>query len=213
MPDDGGAAKNIVNLAEWIEARTPGDETGGGGAGPPPGGPPAGEEPEAFYASDDFLAMQLVDALAPDLAYVANWGQWLIWRDSYWRREHTLALFTHARRICRMVRKALDATPAVLRGLESAKTVAAAVGLARSDPRVLSSEAIWDTDWHLLNCPGGIVDLRTGVLMGSDRDRRMTQLAGATPQGDCPHWRRFLKEVTGGNQAYEDYLQRLVGFH
>jgi putative DNA primase/helicase len=37
-------------------------------------------------------------------------------------------------------------------------------------------------------------------------------MTGAAPYGDCPHWRRFLEEVTGGDEEYQRYLQRLAGY-
>ena len=52
----------------------------------------------------------------------------------------------------------------------------------------------------------------TGQLHRHARHQLMTQMAGAAPEGDCPTWRRFLGELTDGDQAYQDYLQRLVGY-
>jgi putative DNA primase/helicase len=41
----------------------------------------------------------------------------------------------------------------------------------------------------------------------------MRRLAGAAPKGGgCPGWLQFLGILTGGNRAYQDYLQRLVGY-
>jgi putative DNA primase/helicase len=44
------------------------------------------------------------------------------------------------------------------------------------------------------------------------RDRRMTKVTTATPRGDCPVWRNFLVNVTGGDEELQDYLQRVVGY-
>ncbi len=49
------------------------------------------------------------------------------------------------------------------------------------------------------NTPGGVVDLRTGRQRPHDRADRMTKITTATPGGDCPTWRQFLDEVTGGD--------------
>ena len=40
----------------------------------------------------------------------------------------------------------------------------------------------------------------------------MTKITTATPGGDCPTWRRFLDEVTGGDVELQAYLQRMVGY-
>ena len=39
----------------------------------------------------------------------------------------------------------------------------------------------------------------------------MTKITTATPGGDCPIWRQFLDEVTGGDKELQAYLQRMVG--
>jgi hypothetical protein len=36
----------------------------------------------------------------------------------------------------------------------------------------------------------------------------MTKITTATPRGDCPQWRAFLSDVTGGDQNLQDYLQQ-----
>jgi len=40
----------------------------------------------------------------------------------------------------------------------------------------------------------------------------MTKITTATPGGDCPTWRRFLAEVTGGDADLQAYLQRVSGY-
>jgi putative DNA primase/helicase len=40
----------------------------------------------------------------------------------------------------------------------------------------------------------------------------MTKITTATPRGECPQWRSFLSDVTGGDQNLQDYLQRMVGY-
>jgi phage/plasmid-associated DNA primase len=40
----------------------------------------------------------------------------------------------------------------------------------------------------------------------------MTKITAVAPGGDCPLWRRFLTEITGGNKDLEDFLQRIAGY-
>jgi putative DNA primase/helicase len=221
------AAETVADLRSWREARAAGqskpkfedDGEGDGGGGEPPdegGGPPGGgggAEPGPIWCSDDSLAVRLVNVLMPDWRYVAKWTQWLNWDGCRWVEDSKLGVFTQARRVCRGTAAIAAGTPGFLRGIDSAKTIAAAERLARSDHRVATeAEFTWDQDLFLLNTPGGIVDLRNGVLGPSNRDRLMMQVAGATPDGGCPNWRRFIDEITGGDQAYRDYLQRLIGY-
>jgi putative DNA primase/helicase len=37
-------------------------------------------------------------------------------------------------------------------------------------------------------------------------------MAAVAPAGDCPRWKQFLHEVTGGDAELQGYLQRLVGY-
>jgi putative DNA primase/helicase len=57
-----------------------------------------------------------------------------------------------------------------------------------------------------------VVDLKTGRQRPHDRADRMTKITTATPGGDCPIWRQFLDEVTGGDKELQSYLQRMVGY-
>jgi len=84
--------------------------------------------------------------------------------------------------------------------------------LARADRRHAATESEWDRDPWAFNTPGGVVNLRTGSRRSPDRAHRMTRLAGATPEGDCPIWKAFLATVTNNDADLQAYLQRIVGY-
>jgi len=96
--------------------------------------------------------------------------------------------------------------------LASSGTVAGVERLARSDRRHAATADEWDADPWLLNTPGGVVNLKNGVLRSHDRLDRLTKITTATPAGDCPTWRQFIHEVTGGDQALQAYLARMAGY-
>lgn len=173
-------------------------ETSAGHAGPPP-------------LSEDALAQGFTARHGQDWRYVAAWGGWLGWDGVRWRRDETARHLDLVRRICRDAAAAADAAREARR-LASQKTIAAVERIARTDPAHAAEPVIWDPDPLLLNTPGGIVDLRTGETRPHDRTVLMTRLAGASPGGDCPRWRRFLDEVTGGDRDLAAYLQRLAGY-
>lgn len=225
MSDDEHPVRKVADLRFWREARAQGkerpnyyeddgrgDDDGGGPGGP--SGPVDGEgNPALIWCSDDGLAVALVNELEPDWRYVDKWKQWLHWDGCRWVFDEKLGVFTKARQVCRDTAAVAEGTKGFLRAINSAKTIYAAISLARSDPRVATSaEGTWDQDESLLNVPNGIVDLRSGTMSACDRDKLMMQVAGATPEGDRPHWRKFINEVTGGDVAYRNYLQRLVGY-
>jgi putative DNA primase/helicase len=57
-----------------------------------------------------------------------------------------------------------------------------------------------------------VVDLRTGRLREHRRKDGMTKIATASPQGHCPTWTAFLRDVTGGDAELAGYLQRMAGY-
>lgn len=158
--------------------------------------------------SDDAIALAFSARHGNDLLHVAAWGHWLRWDGARWARDTTLAVFDLARLICRQ--HAADARDGTR--VASAQKVAAVVSLARSDRRHAREGAAFDADPWLLNTPGGVVDLRTGMTRAHRRGDLLTKVTGTAPAGDCPRWRAFLEEVTQGDTETVAYLQRWAGY-
>jgi putative DNA primase/helicase len=163
------------------------------------------------YTNEDGLAMAFSQQFAEDWRYCAPWSKWLVWNGVRWNIDKALYVMHLCRLICRAA--AMQADRDKLKGrLASSGTISAIERIVRSEPRHSATVEEWDSSIWLLNTPGGIVDLRTGARGPHDRDRRMTKVTTATPQGDCPVWRNFLVNVTGGDEELQDYLQRVVGY-
>jgi putative DNA primase/helicase len=213
MPEEPveSAAAPVVNLNFWREGKTREEERRGGGGGPPAAPPPGDEGPVPTWASDDELALQLAGRLVPDWLYVKAEEKWLRWDSQRWLKDEIGAVTERVRGICRGTSAKID-SGSLARQVSKGSTISAVERLARSDNRIARTPADFDSDPLLLNTPGGIVDLATGELHPHDRRRLMTQMAGAAPEGDCPHWLRFLHEITGNDHDYQNYLQRLIGY-
>ncbi|MHA6829487.1 phage/plasmid primase, P4 family [Ralstonia pseudosolanacearum] len=166
---------------------------------------------ESVWGTEDALALAFTRRYHRDWRYVAAWGRWLVWDGHRWRTEDTLAATDLIRNVCRHA--ALHAeNPKLAAKLATSGTIAGVERLARADRRHAATTSEWDADPWLLNTPGGVVDLRTGRQRPHDRDDRMTKITTATPGGDCPTWRQFLAEVTGGDAELQAYLQRMAGY-
>ncbi len=166
---------------------------------------------ESVWGTEDALALAFTRRYHRDWRYVAAWGRWLVWDGQRWRNEDTLAATDLIRSVCRQT--ALRAEDRkVAAKLASSGTVGGVERLARADRRHAATTDEWDADPWLLNTPGGVVDLKTGRMRANDRADRMTKITTATPRGECPQWRSFLSDVTGGDQNLQDYLQRMVGY-
>jgi putative DNA primase/helicase len=48
-------------------------------------------------------------------------------------------------------------------------------------------------------------------MLKHDPDKYMTRLTAVAPGGQCPLWRKFLAEITGGDKELEAFLQRIAG--
>ena len=131
--------------------------------------------------------------------------------ESVWGTEDALAATDLIRSVCRQTAVRAE-NPKVAAKLASASTVGGVERLARADRRHAATTEEWDADPWLLNTPGGVTDLKTGRMRPHERADRMTKITTATPGGDCPIWRRFLDEVTGGDKELQAYLQRMVGY-
>ena len=95
----------------------------------------------------------------------------------------------------------------------SARSIAAAVKCARSEPSIITSAAAFDTDAEVLNCANGILDLRTMTLRPHDPAARLSKITRSAfdPAALCPAWERFIDEVTCGEVELAGFLQRVFG--
>ncbi len=166
---------------------------------------------ESVWGTEDALALSFTRRYHKDWRYVAAWGKWMVWDGQRWRTEDTLAATDLIRHVCRQA-ATRTSNPKVAAKLASSSTVGGVERLARVDRRHAATTDEWDADPWLLNTPGGVVDLKTGRNRPHDRADRMTRITTATPRGACPTWRKFLDEVTGGDKALQDYLQRMAGY-
>lgn len=163
------------------------------------------------WATDDALALAFTSRYGEDWRYCASWGKWLVWTGCRWQPDETLMSHHLIRTICRESALKVDAHRLAAKLLASG-TVGGVERLARTDRRHASTSDEWDADIFLLNTPGGVVNLREGVTRPHNRGDRMTKIASATPKGDCPQWKAFLNDVTGGDVLLQSYLQRMAGY-
>lgn len=163
--------------------------------------------------TEDEIAMRFSESFAPSLRYVAAWGRWMLWDGKIWRKDDTLRAFDLVRRHCRQM--SADASdPKVKMTLTSAKMVAAIEKLVRADRLQATTADQWDGNPWLLNTPCGVVDLKTGQIMGHKPSYQMTKITAVAPdkETDCPQWLAFLDKVCGNDRRLVDYLKRFFGY-
>jgi putative DNA primase/helicase len=182
-----------------------------------------GEAETTNSAVDDIAPKYSEEALAirftkkyPDLRYTAKWGEWSIFDGKRWKPDHTRAVFSLARAICREAsREAARSNTKITPGaIASSKVRNAVVSLASDDRRIAASVDQWDTDPWLLNTPDGTVDLRTGELREYRREDYMTKMTAVAPDARCrtPLFDAFLDRVTQSDASYKSFLKRTAGY-
>lgn len=92
-----------------------------------------------------------------------------------------------------------------LRGIDAALTLA--------KPLLKVADDEWNKDAYLLAVQNGVVDLRSGELLPSLPEQRITRSAGATydPHAVPTLFLKFLEQVQPDPQI-RDYIQRLAGY-
>lgn len=163
--------------------------------------------------TDDEANAQCVVRLWPQrFAYNAALG-WLAYDGHKWSPNADSDL---DRAIVEMLRKRVGA--ASDQGFDSVRKFCAQnSGRLDGCKRLLSSLVhtlpdVIDAKPDLLNCPNGVIDLRTGVLRSSDPDDLLTHCVAVPfdPAADRSIWCNWLAETVDPETA--DYLQLAVGY-
>lgn len=162
--------------------------------------------------SEDALALAFASLHADRLRYDHSAGRWYEWQGTHWQRDEVSATVNLVRAHCRDT--ASRQTPAVADRLRKRLTITSVESLARTDTRFAVTSERWDADPFLLGTPGGVVDLKTGVVRRTHPDDYITKLTGATPSAaaSCPLWLGFLEDATKGDAGLIRFIQQMCGY-
>jgi putative DNA primase/helicase len=163
---------------------------------------------------------RLIRIHGQDLSFCDDWGAWLFWTGTRWRKDNV----NHAVRLAQTVRKDLYREVSMLASkLESASSerkheaiearieetvrwakrsgngpqVKYMLKLAQSHPDVAVVPEDLDRDRYLLNVANGTIDLHTGTLREHRRGDHITNIVPILydPEAKCPRWEQFLREI------------------
>ncbi len=166
-------------------------------------------------------ARRLVSAYGDRLRYIPAWRRWLVWDGQRWAHDSTGQAARWMKAIARRLtsdalaiendRDRQEAMKLARRG-ESSAGVAGALTLASTEEGIVVRPDDLDADPFLLNCPNGVVDLRTGELLPHDPSLLLTKMTAAPfrPGAPGPAFTRFLERVQP-DPAMRAYLARLLG--
>jgi putative DNA primase/helicase len=189
---------------------------------PPPGPPPQSNSQAVLYEPSDVgNAERLVARFGRDLRYCAPWRSWLLWDGRRWQRDEEGAILRFAIRTVRAIRAEARATEYDDRAGKLRKWAAdsqseaklrALLTIAQALPGVPVRPDELDACPHLLNCPDGTVDLRTGLKYAHRRGDLLTKLAATSGDMDAPAplFEQFLSRIVP-DETVRCYLQRMAG--
>jgi putative DNA primase/helicase len=163
-----------------------------------------------FAITAEMMLSKFEERYAGKLRFVPAWGFWLEWTGKVWSRDYCAVnkVVTLLAELGKE-RKNKDRTK-----IDSHHMISGTERLARSSPVFSAAVERFDADPWLLNTPGGVVELQTGNLRPGRPEDYCTKLTAAAPDFDAPAplWDKFIKTVTGGDDALAEYLLRVLGY-
>jgi putative DNA primase/helicase len=162
--------------------------------------------------TEDEVALRFATDHAADFRYCHDRGAWLKWDDSIWRQDKVHLAYHYARELARELAKSADT-----KTIFSAGRAAFAAGverLARADPTFARTSEAWDADPWLAGCPGGVLNLRTGLVERADPAHGITKSLAVAPadKADCPQWLAFVDHTFGRDLGLIRFVQQYVGY-
>ena len=158
--------------------------------------------------TEDLLALAFTGRYGDKFSFCHDTGAWYCWNGQCWQKDKTRMPLHAMRELCREMNQQHKAI------FGKMVTASGALKFAACDPKMAVTADGWDTDPMLIGTPGGVVDLRTGILAQGDPAQRITKLAGFTPsdKADCPMWLQFLEEATDGDKGLQRFMQQMAGY-
>lgn len=158
------------------------------------------------------VAVVFVERHKDDLRYCHTSGSWYLWTGTHWAVNRTKLAFDWARRLTAALNRTSEINIQAMTG--KASFAAAVERFAQADAALAVTSEIWDRGPLLLGTPGGVVDLRTGLLRSAARTDYITRVTAVAPSIDanCPAWLAFLKQATGDDADLIGFLQRWFGY-
>lgn len=173
---------------------------------------PGGGLPADAELTEHGVALVFAHRFQDRLRFCHTSARWHIWNGAHWRQDKTKLALDWARRLAASLNRQKDFKTRAVTG--KASFASAVEKLAQADEALAVTSDIWDREPFPLCTPGGVVDLRTGEIRPARPDDFMTRITAVAPAAiaDCPRWRQFMLEVTGGDEDTVRFLQQWFGY-
>lgn len=165
--------------------------------------------------SDQAVAMLFIEQYGDIVRRVAKLDLWLVFNGMRWENDDIGKVRELARKVCQEAAARFltgDANVGFARSVASATKIDNILKIVQSDPKIAATHDQWDTDPMLLNTPAGVVDLRDGSIRPARTEDYLRKMTAVAPDGECPRFDDFFKQITGGSRRLRMYLQRAIGY-
>lgn len=177
--------------------------------------------PEGFHLTAMGNADRLLAAHGTNIKYVYEWDSWVNWASTHWQRDSGAQIALMAQQTAMSIRDEAEQAEtearakALYKWAHSSQDTAklrAMVEVAKS--RQAASPSAFDAFPMLLNVSNGTIDLETGAFRSHSRADMLSMRSSVVydPKADCPRFRRFCREVMGGDMEKVGFLQRAAGY-
>jgi putative DNA primase/helicase len=156
--------------------------------------------------TQDACALAIKYRYKDQFKFIYSQNVWIYWNGKYWEVARTKLVSHYIRELVRFANTLGKAS------LSSATFTAGVEAFCKTDPDFALTGDELDSSNYLLNTPAGTYDLRTGLMRPhdpSDLITKMTMVAPVKTGGD--RFKRFMKEITGGDLTLIYFLQVLLG--
>ena len=179
--------------------------------------PKTGTEDELpVEMSEDALADAFAKRHGEDWRYVKVWHAWFEYVDHGWQEDKVGKLDRLAVELCRSASywpAAGQLTPTAKRALGTRRLWWAVRDTASNHPSIRASVDQWDRHPLLLLTPGGVVDIRTGILGPGEHENYLTKRTSVTPAPGVPKlWLAHLRRMTGNDGDKVNFLHLYAGY-
>lgn len=169
--------------------------------------------------NDIFNARVFSDTFQGKIIWAKNYGGWFIWSGQVWdcdRNDRIKRFMIHIYDAMRV--RPIEGTPemrdAWIRHVKSTGQNARLDAALASAKTMMSVDFIFDSNPFLLNCPNGVVNLKTGEFKPHNPLFYQTKICEVNyyPKAECPRWRQFLREIFCEDIEVIHYMQKVIGY-
>lgn len=162
--------------------------------------------------TEDGVSMEFVERFTGKLKFDHDAGRWHEFVGTHWKLDKSAKAFDYVRLLARELGQDADRAKRLTLGKRA--FAGGVESFARGDRAFAVTSEHWDPDPFLLGTPGGTVDLRTGKMREADPADAITKITSVAPAetADCPMWKRFMDETTGGDEGLMRFVQQYVGY-